>query len=270
MDRSQSTAVPPEEAALDSNAIIAGATVVLVCVTAYYAYLTHRLASESKRANDFHRNAFERQLRAAIYPQLFCSAQTSSGETAVTIYNAGDNPAYDVDVIAITALSSEDIPVEKFVSEYVADEYRDEEKRIAERLMGGTFYGVFDHFVYPVFPPRRKVVVTIERSLPVDSIHLLLQFRDANGGNYAHYYWLMSDGGQNERFVLGNVSPLSAMITPRIDYHATRGFMELRVEYGAVPEEFSEIASLFAASVSSGITTAGRAGVEDPGEWSAL
>lgn len=254
---------------MDSNAIIAVATVVLVCVTAYYAYLTHWLASESKRANDFHSGAFERQLRATIYPQLFCSAQTSSGETDVTIYNAGDNPAYDVDVIAITALSSDEIPVEEFINEYVIDEYRDEENRIADRLMDG-FYGVFDHFVYPVFPPHRKVVVTLDRSLPVDSIHLLLQFRDTNGGNYAHYYWLINDGGPNERFMLGNASPMSAMITPRIDYNAIRGPMELRVEGGVVPGEFSEIASLFAASVSSGITTAGRAGVEDPGEWSAL
>lgn len=257
---------------MDSNIVVAAATVILVCITGYYAYLTHRLAAESKRANDFQRQAFETQFRAAIYPQLFCSAETRAGATTLTIHNPGENSAFDLDIIAVTVIDSKDVPVEEFIEEYVQESFRDREKNagVADRLMDESFYGVFDHFVYPVFPPRRKVAVRLERSLLVDSIHLLLQFRDSYGANYAHYYWLISAGGPNERFAIGCLAPTAPAVSPRIRYDGSKDPMELKAENGHLPADFSEIAQLFRASFSSGVTAAGRAGVEDPGDWSAL
>ena len=103
----------------------------------------------------------------------------------------------------------------------------------------------------------------------VDSVHLLLQFRDGAGANYGQNYWFFGSQSPNSRLTLGSVQPTGVKVSPRIDYDGEKR-LEFRSETGVVPKEFSEVADLFYVSVPSGWTTAGRAGIEDPGDWSDL
>lgn len=255
----------------DYNTIVAIATVALVLITGYYAYITHRLLKENTAANAFQREAFERQLATALWPQLFCSIENVQGESfALTLSNAGDKPAFDVDLLLLAVFDAEEISPIAFADRYAETDYKVHVAKVKERLADGIFFCVYNHIVYPLCPGRRRVQVPLNQPEHSDSYYLLIQFRDSLGTNYNQIYWFLKEDN-SERYVLGSLDPATLVAGSRIDYDVTdRPNLRPRNGQKILIKGFRDFSDMFSASVSAGWVPAFDIGVEDPGIWTEL
>ena len=258
---------------MDWNATIGTATVALVGITGYYAWVTHRLLLENARANAFQREGFERQMEAALRPLIFCALGRSTSKVALTVANASHQPAFDVDLWLLAVMNADEIPLNKFAERFVGPEDRNKVAALEGRLVDESFYCVFNRLVYPVFPPRQQVTIPFAPPVPSDGYYLLLKFRDCRGANYAQTYWWL-DAGDKTRYALGAIDPHGLAQSPRIDFDVTSDSPKLSIDdrKRLPPNLLKDFEPMFLASLSSGFAPpfAIGFGVEDVGRWTSL
>jgi hypothetical protein len=209
-------------------------------------------------------------MEAALRPQLFCVLECLASAQALTLFNAGDPAAFDVDLLFLAVLDAEKLPLAEFAEAFAEPEHRAKVVKIGERLVDGVAYCVYNHLVYPVFPPHQQVKVRFSHPVVSDDYYLLLQFRDARGVNYTQTYWFMR--GDGSRYALGGIDPEILMKSPRLDYDVIANVPKLRVKHRQQlpPGLLRDFEPMFAASLSAGYAPAFDLGVEDVGEWTKL
>ena len=254
---------------MDWNAVAGISTGVLTLITAYYAYVTHRLLHENAGANAFQREAFELQMGAALCPHLFCSIEKMKSGLSLIVVNASNRPAFDVDLLLLSVFDNDELPLSTFMDKFV----KTKNKTVAgieERLADGTFYSVFNHMVYASFPTQRQVTIRFSPPATSDQYLLLFQFRDSRGTNYGQTYWFISS--HSNRYALGSLQPEILRPVPRLDYEVTDDGPKLKVgDRERIPSELlRDFEPMFAAGLSSGWAPAFNLGIEDPGEWTTV
>ena len=256
---------------MDWNATIGIATLALVGITGYYAWVTRRLLLENARANAFQREGFERQMEAVLRPRLFCALERSTSKLALMVVNASDQPGYDVDLLSLAVLHADELPLREFADRFVEPEHKGAITSMQGRLVDESFYCVFNHFVYAVFPPAQQVRVQFAPPVVSEGYYLLFQFRDSRGVNYAQTYWWF-DRGDSGRFALGALDPQIIMRSPRLAYEVTHDGPKLKVSdrKGLPPDLLREFEPMFEASLPSGYAPSFSLGIEDVGKWTKL
>jgi hypothetical protein len=202
-----------------------------------------------------------------IVPAINCGVYLQNGETFLTLINAGNTSAFDVDVLSIMLYDQESTDIPTFLSQYVRKDCP-YSKRLFETE--GPFYGVYDHFVYAIFPQRKKVTARFHSPLIPKSIYMLLQFRDARGNNYHYLYWFYrdweSDNMEDALYRLGSLQPKTPCVIARIDFKSDS--LDLLTADGTpIPDHVAEFVHSWDSSIPSGYTIPGYLGVEDRGRW---
>lgn len=244
------------------NAVL---TLALVMLTGAYVFLTHRLIVHTKDASQENIRLQTLQARLAYFPKLSCRISEFSGRIVLTISNPCDHPAYDVDVFAVHGYAEDDVDLPTFSVNHLTDEGRKE--RVEPTDEG--FFGLFDVMAYANFPGRKGVEVVLDTPIVPMYFHVLIQFRDVIGYNYAQTYWFFTDTSTGPHtYKLGVMRPTVPAPIPRInrDMDSTSTFvMEDKSDVTLyVDQEFVDI---FKASFSSGYLRDTTRDVEDRGRW---
>ena len=177
-----------------------------------------------------------------------------------SLSNLGNTPAYDVDVIAIGYYPEYEISAQEFATAYVkkSDDHIDRILNTDEEA-----FGVYDHITYASVPRGRRVRSSFAYPIQPEGMYVLLQFRDIQGNNYHHLYWMFKNSEQGYR--VGALDPKSPQIVPRIDWDLE---LILRTEDNSpLPVYMKEFESQWNTSISTGYTTLGMAEIEDRGSW---
>lgn len=247
--------------------INAALTLGLVVLTGAYVFLTHRLVQETRKASQESRDLLATQSRLAFFPHISCRVLLRDGRIVIQISNPSEHPAYDADVYTIVSYSEDDIDLPTFITKYVQEKHKKE--RVA--LTDEGFYGVYDHFVYPDFPSRKRVEAELRVPQRPGTVYVLVQYRDLSGLNYVQTCWFFQDKlpARQEVFRLGSLSPEFPKPVPRVEREID-GDYGLKVadgsDIGAVVN--SEFVDLFSSSISSGLLKGAVCEVEDRGTWS--
>ncbi|WP_456269646.1 hypothetical protein M1D97_04995 [Kushneria sp. AK178] len=239
--------------------------VLLAILTAFYVCFTYNLVRQAKKSNEHAQESFERQIRLANYPHLTCSAVLDGKEVKLAFRNSSSCPALDVDILALSSYSYSDMSVENFIVNHVKPD-SDFKKRLYDDPEE-TFYSVYDHVVYSEFESNKKVSMNLVSPFAASCIHVLLQFRDISGINYARVYWFFWESQRGEeRFRLGDIDPKCISPTPRIDFDQK---LSLVTDGGENPEKYigKDFVSVWGSSIPSGHLLNSYRGVEDRGVW---
>ena len=236
-------------------------TGVYVLLTGAYVLLTHKILRETRHANS-------RQFQLTCLPHLFCSARPTPNGAELSVSNAGSMPAIDVEMLVLGIVDQEELPPQEFLRLYVKD--RDRPNRRLTATEDG-FYAIYDHPVYPYFPPKRQVKIPISYPVRIQLSVVFLQFRDIIGNNYHRLHWLFQSPGTllSQRYRLGSAMPMGIAPSPRILVSLGEG-PTISTEDGSPLAQHlrADLLPLFACSISAGFLNEGLRDVEDPGEWS--
>ena len=244
------------------NAVL---TLALVLLTGAYVFLTHRLIAHTKEANRENIAIQTLQARLAYFPKLSCRIVELGGRIVVTISNPCDHPAYDVEVFAIHSYDQDDVDVPTFSVNFLKEEGR--KLRVDPTDEG--FYGVFDVMAYADFPGRKKVEVVLNTPIVPPYFHILIQFKDIIGYNYAQTYWFFSDTPDDPHdYKLGAMNPAVPTPIPRID-RDPNSFSTFVMKDKSKVEDYvdGEFLEFFKASFPSGYLKSATRDVEDRGRW---
>jgi hypothetical protein len=248
---------------MESITIIAN--ILLAILTGLYVALTYRLVNETRRATEQTRALFEKQFFLSTLPHLHISISYDGTFPVVTIFNAGDMAAYDVDLLFVGYYYQGDMDIPTFMVNHVVASNRNTILHADDE----GFYGVYDHFIYPVFPQRKKVVARLDLPTPPSGITCLLQFRDLSGANYSQVYWFYDRENEKGRtFHLASIKPSIITSSPRVTFNFLRERRLIAENNNALPEHIiKEFAPTWEHSIPSGYTTVTSHDVEDRGEW---
>ncbi len=239
---------------------------VLAILTGVYVWLTHRLVRQATIANQQTQEAFRRQFQLATYPHLTCSVQRGrEGKTEIVLRNSGSLPAVDTDILLLATYYREPLDASAFIQQFVKSD-----SEYKKRLFDGEdgMYSVYNHIAYSEVPQGKQVTFNVQAPVLPDLIYVLLQFRDITGVNYARTYWFFGkEGGkQLNRFRLGNVTPHTISVAPRIDFDLG---LELVSKDGSDVSKIIDdgFISAWRGSIPSGHLKGDYSGVEDVGTW---
>lgn len=240
-------------------------TLLLVILTAVYVVLTHRLTVQAKEASKDNIALQNQHARISFFPKLSCRVDQIGQKLVLKISNPCDHPAYDVEVFAVLGYDEESIDVPTFAVKYLHEKFR--QHRVEPTADG--FYGVVNFMAYADFPGRRRIEVPLDTPIIPNNFHLLIQFRDLIGYNYAQTYWFFSDGENGARnYKLGALTPIIPTPIPRIERDVNKlnslKMADKSLVSAHIDQEFND---LFVASFPSGYLIGTVRDVEDRGVW---
>ena len=170
-------------------------------------------------------------------PAINCQIVLFNGKPHVSLSNLGSNLAFDVDALILGVLSEDNLALEEFVEKYVEEKYKNQ---VANGSDENDFYSLSDRVSYAIFPQKRKVLAPLNFPVTMDSIYILLQFRDIQSNNYHYLYWFYkSFEANNNQYRMSSIDPKAPSVAPRIEmaYIGTDMKRELIVENnGSIPE----------------------------------
>ncbi|NJN56851.1 MAG: hypothetical protein HC879_04830 [Leptolyngbyaceae cyanobacterium SL_5_9] len=165
--------------------VLAGIAILLV-ITGFYAWFTHRILRELRQENSLYKTAIEKQLKISAFPHLYCDMQCDIHENGVKleIYNVGNVPAYDLHISAIGAYTEEGVDIATFLRNYVQPRYR--KYPLQSDKVG--YYGIRSSIRCPMLPFQKRLAIALGLPVrPVD-IYVMIQYREILGGNYYQVY----------------------------------------------------------------------------------
>lgn len=240
-------------------------TLALVVLTGAYVFLTHRLIMHTRAANQENIAIQTLHARLAYFPKLSCRITEFGDHIILTVSNPCDHPAYDVDVFVVLSYNQEDVDLPTFSVNHLSDEGR----RLRIDPTDEGFFGVYSVVAYADFPGRKRVEAVLDTPIVPDFVHVLIQFRDVIGYNYAQTYWFFSDAPRDPHtYKLGSLTPAVPAPIPRITRHSSdfstlvmsdRSDVDIHVD-----REFTEC---FRASFPSGYLKDTVRDIEDRGRW---
>jgi len=237
--------------------------IILALLTGVYVLLTYRIVKETKRSNDQNRKFFEKQFLLTTLPHLYITISKSPA-LAITIYNYGNIPAYDVSLWIYGLYSEDEIDIPSFIVNNVKSEFRKTPLTVNDE----GFYSVYDVIRYAIFPHKRKITASLNFLLEPFLIMILLQFREVSGINYSQVHlFVNSTKEQTDFYNLSTIKP--AIITPspriKIDFQTH----QLKTENNEpVPKHISdEFEDLINHSIPSTYTETEWLDNEDRGKW---
>lgn len=244
------------------NAVL---TLALVLLTGAYVFLTHRLIVNTKEASRENIAIQTLQARLAYFPKLSCRITAQNDHIVLTISNPCDHPAYDVEVFSIHGYHEDEIDIPTFSVNYL----REEGRKIGVAPTDEGFFGLFDVMAYADFPGRKKVVVILDTPIVPPYLHVLIQFKDVVGHNYAQTYWFFSDtSADSHSYKLGSLTPAVPTPIPRIDRDPVNYSTFVVADKSSINDYIDhEFLDLFKASFSSGYLMDTTRDIEDRGRW---
>ncbi len=252
----------------DLETLVAISNLLLVLFTGVYVFLTYMLLRQTVAANKTSQEAIEKQFRIQTSPSFYCSVTKGDEWIAVTIYNPGAMPLYDVDVLYVALYNTDDIDVPTFVIRHVRQKYRNSPLRADAH----GFFGVRGYAMYPVFPQSRKVSFSSRVPKDSDFIYVLLQLRDVLGIHYSQLYSFAYDGASS-LYRLISLDPSVVTPAPRVKIEIKDERTELKTVTGEpLPPHVAgeDFASQLSRAISEGWIEGPIVFWEDRGEWANL
>lgn len=175
---------------------------ILLGITAFYAWYTHRILQEMRHESSLYRASLEKQLRVTGFPHIYCDLQPDlqTGSLQLEIYNVGNVPAYDIHISTIGTYTEEAMDIASFMRTYVQPRYR----KYPLQVDKVGYYGVRSSVRFSMLPFQKRLAIALSLPIrPVD-IYALVQYREVLGGNYYQVYCfsdLDSKGGYRANIV---------------------------------------------------------------------
>jgi hypothetical protein len=154
-----------------------------------------RAAAAAERGVELQAGAQTDQFRLLTYPAVGVEMTTEGTQNYVRVYNPGQYPALDVDLVLLHILDERDETLEAFAARCAVPEHCALVAKAGVTTRGA--YAVQDHVYYSSIGPRRQVKAVTAFPAEPRSLALLLQYRDVQGRNYAHVlsaFWSTDDG----------------------------------------------------------------------------
>ena len=245
--------------------------ITLAILTGVYVFLTWRLVSEARSASKAQSDALLSQMRLKALPHIYPEVRRTQLDLCLSLSNTGHNPAYDVDVWVLGVLFEEDLSMQTFLNRFVKHDRREAARAIDSSSENNpdNNYGIFDRFLYGLFPAHRSVSASLAFPIKPSSLYVLVQYRDVLGTNYLQEYFMIPPGEEARvSYKIANVVPKGISAAPRIDYEPTALPLKLSTEdNSALPEFLNDFVSLWQHSIPVGYTLTGLPDVEDRGQW---
>ena len=165
--------------------VFAGALILLM-VTAFYAWFTYRILHEIRQENALLRGIFDKQVKIASLPHIYCDLQPDLqvGNLQLEIYNVGNVPAYDIHASVIGTYTEETMDIPSFMRNYIQPRYR----KYPLQVDKVGYYGVRSSIRFAMLPFQKRLAIALSLPMrPVD-IYALVQYRDILGSNYFQVY----------------------------------------------------------------------------------
>jgi hypothetical protein len=159
---------------------------VLLGVTAFYGWYTHRLLQELRQQSLLYREVLEKQLKVTAFPHIYCDLQPDfqTGSLQLEVYNVGNIPAYDILVGVIGTYTEETMDIPTFMRNYVQPRFR----KYPLQVDKVGYYGVRSSIRFAMLPFQKRLTIALSLPMrPVD-IYALVQYREVLGTNYYQVY----------------------------------------------------------------------------------
>jgi hypothetical protein len=259
--------------------IAAISTIILTIITAVYVILTYFLLSHSKKNS-------ERQENLLTMPYITCKIRKVHGAISekvcgsslyFSLINYGNQPAFDVEIWIIGISYDDDIDFQIFKSEYIIDsDYAQYAKEIVPT--DEDIWGISDVMLFPIIPMRNEMIESLKYPIKIDSVHVVINYRNALKTNYTLTFWLNDDGKSNFGQYESSEPRDFSEATPRIRFHYEgesrhdESFLKnLYKGKEKIPEFLKEFSELYEHSIPAGFIKGNdRVGCEGRGEFKDL
>jgi hypothetical protein len=159
---------------------------ILLMITAFYAWFTHKTLQEMRHESNLYRAVLEKQLKVTAFPHIYCDLQPDfqTGGLQLEIYNVGNVPAYDIHVSTIGTFTEETMDIPGFMRTHIQPRYR----KYPLQVDKVGYYGIRSSVRFSMLPCQKRLAIALMLPMrPVD-IYALVQYREVLGGNYYQVY----------------------------------------------------------------------------------